>query len=770
MFLLRRIFWKKLLIKSFWTLLACFVLFLILDFIFPFRFHIRYSQVVLDEENRVLGAFLSTDEKWRMKTELSEISEELQKAFIAKEDKYFFYHFGVNPLAVARAIFNNLLSQKRTSGASTITMQVARLLEPKPRTYWNKLVEMIRAMQLEWHYSKKEILQMYLNLVPYGGNIEGVKSASVIYFQKLPQNLSIAEITTLVIIPNRPNSLSLGKDNLYVQKERNKWLLNFAKQSIFSKKEISNALQEPLNVQRHEVPRLAPHWCIRLVQKYPKNENIQTALHLPVQMKVQALAENYAKKLRLLQIENVAVLVVENKTRKIRAYVGSQNFAESQVDGITAIRSPGSTLKPLVYAIAMDLGKLTPKTTILDIPTDWDGYAPDNFDNKFRGKISVETALSLSLNIPAVATLQEISIEHFVKKLKQAGFKTLEKQEKKVGLSMILGGFGTNLEELTNLYVTFANYGQYAPLNFLATDSTIRTDTIISVASTYSFTQVLTLAQRPDLPRSYQNAKNKPIIAWKTGTSYGKRDAWSIGYNQKYTIGVWVGNFSGKGVPELSGSEIATPLLFEIFNALDNATTPLPLAPKEITFRLVCSESGLPPNTFCKNQVIDYYIPLISPSQVCQHEKELYVSADEKFQYLPDCLPETGYKKKFYPVIPTALQVYYEAQKIPYFQTPPLHPNCEQYLQANEKLKPQIISPLADKTYFIPSNEPTELLLKTYTQNDVQKVYWYINDRLLQEAPVKENIFFKPKLGKNTITCVDDKGRSQKISIQVERE
>ncbi|MCS6795120.1 MAG: penicillin-binding protein 1C [Raineya sp.] len=766
---MKRTFWKKFFIKSAWGLLACFVLFLLLDLIFPFRFQIHYSQVILDEENRVLGAFLSQDEKWRMKTELNEINEDLQKAFIAKEDRYFFYHFGINPLSVVRAFLNNLLSQKRTSGASTITMQVARMLEPKPRTYLNKLIEMFRAMQLEWHYSKQEILQMYLNLVPYGGNIEGVKSASVLFFQKLPQNLSIAEITTLAIVPNRPNSLALGKDNALIRQERNKWLKNFEQQSVFDSKEIANALQEPLEVKRTEIPRFAPHWCIRLSRKYPKDENIRSSLLLPTQNKVQTLAENYAKKLKMFQIENLAVLVVENRTRKIRAYVGSQNFAESQVDGVVAIRSPGSTLKPLVYALAMDLGKLTPKTTLLDIPTDWNGYSPDNFDNKFRGKVSVETALSLSLNIPAVATLHEISVDYFVKKLKQAGFKTLSKQEKKVGLSMILGGFGTNLEELTNLYVTFANSGLYASLNFLAKDSTTRTDTLISATSAYSFTQVLTLAQRPDLPRSYQNAKNKPFVAWKTGTSYGKRDAWSIGYNQNYTIGVWIGNFSGKGVPELSGSEIATPLLFEIFNALDNQASALPTAPSNIHFRLVCSESGLPPNSFCENQVIDYYIPLISPSQVCQHQKELYVSADEKLQYLPDCLPEKGYKKKLFPNLSSELQAYYEAEKIPYLKIPPLHPQCEQFLQNSESMKPQIVSPVANKTYFMPS-EPTELMLKAYTRNDVKKVYWYINDKLYQEALAQENVFFKPKIGKNTITCVDDKGRSQKISIQVERE
>lgn len=762
-FLMQRSFWQKL--GSGFTVGV--VIFLILDALFPFRFRIYYSQVVFDEDNRVLSVFLSRDDKWRIKAEISEISPELEQAFLIKEDKYFFYHFGVNPISIIRALFKNISRGKRISGASTITMQVARLLEPKPRTYWNKIVEIFRAMQLELHYSKKEILQIYLNLVPYGGNIEGVKSASILYFGKLPEQLSPAEIVTLAIVPNRPNSLALSKNSSLLVEERNRWLKYFALQSDLYKKSLLDALQEPLQAYRRETPRLAPHWSIRLSQQYPSMENIHSSLLLPIQKKIEDIAQNYAKKLKILGIENLAVLIVENSTRKIRAYVGSQNFAENQVDGITAVRSPGSTLKPFLYTVAMDLGKLTPQTTLLDVPTDWNGYAPDNFDGKFRGKVSVATALALSLNIPAVSVLNEVSVKYFVEKLKKAGFKKLYKQEKQLGLSMILGGMGTNLEELTTLYTIFANNGIYAPLNFLAKDSLTRTDTIISPTAAYSFTEVLTLSQRPDLPHSYQSAKNKPAIAWKTGTSYGKRDAWSIGYNQKYTIGIWVGNFSGKGVAELSGSEIATPLLFEIFNAIDSS--PLPTAPQNITFRLVCSETGLPPNTFCHNQVIDYYIPLISPSQVCQHEQELYVSADEKFRYLPDCLPERGYKKKLYPNIPVELQAYYRAQNISYASAPPLHPLCQKYLFDGISQKPKIVSPLANKIYLIPAY-PTELMLRAYVDKDVKKIYWYINDKFHQEVSAQENAFFRPKLGKNTITCVDDKGRSEKITIQVEPE
>ena len=746
------------------------MVFFVLDLIFPFRCQIYYSKLVLDTDDKVLGAFLSQDDKWRMKTELSEISEDLQRAFLEKEDKYFFYHFGINPISLLRAFSQNIWQNKRTSGASTITMQVARLLEPKKRTYWHKLVEIFRALQLELHYSKKEILQMYFNLVPYGGNIEGVKSASILYFNKLPQNLSIAQITTLAIIPNRPNSLRPGKDTPKLTQERNKWLRRFEKEKIFDKKEIQTALSEPCEVIRQPIPQFAPHFALRMSKMYPEEINIKSNIKITLQNKVNDLTKNYAKRLKGLQIENVAILVIENKTRRVLAYIGSQNFAESQVDGVVAVRSPGSTLKPLVYALAMDLGKITPKTAVNDIPTNWQGYAPDNFDRQFRGKISIEEALSQSLNIPAVEALHQISVPFFVKKLSKIGFQTIRKQGKNLGLSMILGGCGVSLEEMAALYAAFANLGLYAPLNYLRGEDKPIIDTLLSETSAYSMAQVLTLAQRPDLPRAYQNAQNKPMIAWKTGTSYGRRDAWSIGFNQDYTVGVWVGNFDGKGVPELTGSEMATPLLFEIFGVVGNPSGALLPAPKKVDFRLVCNESGLPPSDFCKNQVTDYYIPLVSPAQTCQHLKEVYVSADEKYSYLPDCLPQNGYKRKIFVNLSPALKAYYEAERIPFEQAPPYASECETEIVSNQKYKPQIISPIDGKTYIVPEKSQPELLLKAYLHNDVKKVFWYIDDKLYQEASTKEKVFFKPPLGKTKITCIDDKGRSSEINILVEWE
>jgi len=412
--------------KSLFFLSLLFILFFILDFLFPFKPQIKYSQLINARDSTVLFAFLSEDDKWRMKTELHEISPQLKNVILFKEDKYFYYHFGINPIALLKALGRNIFRNKKTSGASTITMQVARLLEPKNRTYGNNIIEIFRALQLELHFSKNKILQMYLNLVPYGGNVEGVKSAAVLYFNRSPNQLSLAQVVTLAIVPNRPTSLNLGKNNNFIFTERNKWLNKLSKGNYFPKKDIDDAITEPLDVSRHEAPKLAPHFAYRLRKKFPHQDIMYSSLDKELQDKVQQLAFNYSKRLQSYYINNICVLVVENDTRKIAAYIGSQNFNDNlnagQVDGIKAIRSPGSTLKPLVYALGFDEGIITPKTILYDVPTTFGNFIPDNFDEKFRGKVSAEKALSLSLNIPAVNVLEQTGVPLMLQKLKYAGF------------------------------------------------------------------------------------------------------------------------------------------------------------------------------------------------------------------------------------------------------------------------------------------------------------------------------------------------------------
>ena len=325
--------------------LAFIVVLIALNILIPPKVNVTYSTLVTDKKGEILHAFLSTDEKWRMFVELKEITPTLRKAILSKEDKYFNYHFGVNPVAIFRAAFNNITKKRRTSGASTITMQVVRMLNPDKRTYLNKIYEILRAIQLETVYSKDEILQMYLNLVPYGSNIEGIKSASYLYFQKSPDRLSLAEVTTLAIIPNRPTSLRLGTKNPLIVEERNKWLKRFQKAKVFDNQSINDALLEPLTVFRHEAPKDAPHLSLRLKKQFANEAIIHSSVSKATQTKVEQMVANYINRTRAMNINNAAVLVINNETMKVEAYIGSAGFNDKldggQVDGVQAIRSPG---------------------------------------------------------------------------------------------------------------------------------------------------------------------------------------------------------------------------------------------------------------------------------------------------------------------------------------------------------------------------------------------------------------------------------------------
>ncbi|HSU27527.1 MAG TPA: penicillin-binding protein 1C [Chitinophagaceae bacterium] len=752
------------------TVASLILLFFLLNMIFPLRVDIRYSTMITDNKGELVNAYLTPDQKWRMKTELSEISPLLRKTIIAKEDKYFYSHPGVNPFAVIRAFFKNIFRMKRTSGASTITMQVARALEPGKRNFGHKIREMFRAFQLEMKYSKKEILQMYLNLVPYGGNIEGVKAASQFYFKKNPDHLSLAEITALSIIPNRPSSLVMGKNNELIVQERNRWLRKFAKDKVFTEKEIEDALAEPLSAKRETIPHFIPHLSQRLKNRSSdQNPNISTYIDMNMQLKTEKLVEDHVRSLRLKNIKNASVMIMDNLTHKVITYVGSSSFVDTtdggQVDGVNAIRQPGSTLKPFLYALCFDEGLLTPKRVMMDVAVNYEGYAPENYDKKFNGYVTVEYALEHSLNIPAIKALKLLGPEKMIHKLSQCNFKQISKDQRKLGLSMILGGCGTSLQELTALFSTFANNGVYKAPIFTASDSTAASLMVVSPAANYMVNEILSKVNRPDFPLNWTSTERMPKIAWKTGTSYGRRDAWSIGYNKRFTVGIWCGNFSGTGAAELSGANIATPLLFKIFNTIDyDPDEEWFTQPEDCDIRKVCSETGLLPGDQCTNLVTDEFIPLISSTQLCDNRQEVMVSADEKITYCTSCAPQAGYKKKWYRLIEPEMQAWYEDNGIAYIKMPPHNPSCDKIFKGNA---PYIVAPTNGTEYLINKKDPEPLQLICKTSNDVSKVYWYINDKFYKSSPAGEKQFFMPPDGATKISCTDDKGRNRDIRIRV---
>ena len=766
----------------------------------------QYSPLVLAADGTVLHAYLNPTQKWRMKTELAEITPALQAAIIAKEDQYFRWHLGVNPLAIGQAAARNLFGRGRTTGASTITMQVARLLEPKQRTFGNKLLEMLRAGQLEAHFSKAEILQLYLNLVPYGSNIEGVKSAALLYFQQPPHYLSLAQTVTLAIIPNRPGGLVLGRDNARIMRERNRWLRYFQAQKLFPAQDLADALLEPLEAHRHPAPTLAPHLSRRLVQAAPGTALIHSTLRPATQAKAEALARNYVRRLATLGISQAAVLVVNNQTRAVEAYVGSVDFQDNsalgQVDGVRAVRSPGSTLKPLLYGLAFDRGLLTPKTVLPDVPTNFQGFRPENFDKHCQGEVTMERALTYSLNIPAVRVLAEVGVDNFTHTLRQAGFRQVARDAPRLGLSTILGGCGATLEELTGLYCALANGGRWSSLSYeLRVESyelaagnkrrisskrgagnqpkkllTPNSKLLISEAAAYLLTDILAQRTRPDLPLDAAAGRHLPRIAWKTGTSYGRRDAWSLGYNRQYTIGVWVGNFSGQGSPALTGADVASPLLFDLFNALAyNSSGEWFAPPASLDFRLVCAETGLVPGENCPNQLLDYYLPGHSESRRCQHQQEVLVSADGRFSYCRACAPAGGYRRELFPNLRPEVLAFRESQGLPARRLPPHNPACRLVRGADaagptgpDAAPPlAITSPAAHAEYVLNAGEKQQLLLSCAAAGDVRQVYWYVNDRFLRAAPAAARLFFSPPPGEVKISCADDHGRTTDVRVLV---
>jgi penicillin-binding protein 1C len=746
------------------------LLFVVLDFLFPLPKQKEFSKEIHAKDGTLLTAYLTSDDKWRLRTELEEVSPDLIKAVIEKEDSWFYWHFGINPVSIVRALYKNIFSGEIESGASTITMQVARMIEPKKRTYFNKIIEMFRATQLEIKYSKREILELYLSLLPFGGNIEGVKSASYIYFNRPPDKLSLAQSITLAVIPNDPNTLRLDRSNQEIIAKRNRRIEKFKQAGIFSSVDLNDALGEPIENNRYAIPVLAPHFSY-FVKDYFSGDILNTTLDLSIQQTVENILLRNIRKVFYKGITNGAVLVIDNKNSSVVAYCGSADFYDEgsfgQVNGVTAIRSPGSTLKAALYAYAFDEGNLTPQMKISDIPTDFHGYQPENYDLKFYGNVSAEFALVNSLNIPAVRLLEKIGLNNFINFLGGSGFNQIQKQKSKLGLSLILGGCGTTLQELTRLFSSFARKGKLYPLNFISTENEDEGKQIFFEASSYLVAGILSGINRSDIV-NFSNYSKLPKFAWKTGTSYGKRDAWAIGFNPNYTIGVWMGNFNGVGSPNLSGGEVAVPLLFDLFNAIDyNPDVKWFEPPEDLYTRDVCSESGLIPTQYCTSVIRDFAIKNKSNNEVCNIHKPVYVNLEETIQYCTDCLPSSGYKKVVYPVYIPELTVWLSQNKYDFHTPPPHNPDCTARFTEGG---PKILSPSEDYEYFLESphnDEKQEILLLAASDSRVKTHYWYINDKFYRKCKPGERIFFNPKEKDLKITCLDDKGRDRSIRIEI---
>lgn len=750
-------------------LLAPIVLFGLSVLVFPPPSPKPYSLVVQDRNGEFLHAFLAPDGMWRLRTDPDEIPPRLRRVIVEKEDRWFFCHPGINPLAVLRALNQNLRSGRVISGASTITMQIVRMLEPKDRTYGNKLLEMFRACQLEWKYSKRELLELYLSIVPLGGNIEGMKSAALLYHQTPLDRLNIAQLLDLTIIPSDPSGLQPDRNGDRLLRLRMCLGARWIREGLLAQEDSIILWRTPASAERSPLFRRAPHFALRIKEIAGNEPEVRSSLDLRIQQTVEMLLSQHLRTLKPRGIQNGAVVVLDNREHSIAAYVGSEDFndqsASGQVDGVRALRSPGSTLKPFLYALEMDRGDLTPKSRLLDTPYDAEGFQAENYDGTYSGFVYADEALQRSLNVPMVRLLKRQGTSEFLDFLGHLGFSSVQSQRRQLGLSMILGGCGVTLEELVAGYAAFPSGGVWKEISMRHGGiSSRREEHVFSAASAYMVSDILTGLQRPDLPSNFESTLKLPAVAFKTGTSYGRRDAWCVGYTDEYTVGVWIGNPDNHGNPELVGGKVAAPLLIDIFNAIatHHQRKILPIPPN-IGVRSVCAVSGLAPTARCEHQITDLYADGLTNIRPCDICKEFLVSEDGTCSYCSSCLGSHAYKVATYRDYPPELLHFWEGIGMPFATAPPHNHLCNRIFAGDG---PAIVSPSEQAIYFLVSGQQRLAFLAS-SGVDVKEYRWYLNDHFLGTGAPGERLFVAIEAGDHLVTCVDDHGRSSAVHIKV---
>ena len=779
---------------------------LVANWVFPLpveKLHPPSSTVVLDRHGEWLRAFSASDDSWRIpEPSLAEISPKLKTAVLTYEDRWFYHHFGINPFSIAQALVTNIKAGRVVRGGSTITMQVARMMEPKPRTVRNKIIEMFRALQIEARYSKDEILTLYLNMAPYGGNIVGSSAASRLYFSKPQNRLSLGEAALLAAIPNSPTHLRPDLHHANAVRAREKVLKRMVTFGRISERELREAVSEPIPTSRYPMPLGAPH-LTRLLkishseQEYPPyvrrhslfNDGASNGasgiqvrrIRSTIDARVQELAERILQEsldpLRREGISTGAIVVMDTESREVLALVGSYGFfdihGEGQVDGANARRSPGSTLKPFIYGLAMDRGLITPESLLNDVPIDYSGYQPANYDGEYRGFVTASEALAHSLNVPAVNLYSRLGNNGIYSFLQNAGISTLPKSKSHYGLSLILGGCELTLLELTTLYAGLANFGEFSEYrltldpvengegNIAGSMSHATAKRLLSREACYILTEMLTEVRRPDFPAAFEASTNLPKIAWKTGTSFGHRDAWSIGYTPELTIGVWVGNFNGTGVSSLVGSEVAGPILFSLFTALTTpATNRWFTRAGRVNTREVCSLSGMLPSSNCRSSKFDYYIPSVSQNTVCTIHKEIYVDEGTGSALCSHCRVGRTHRRVVYEEWPASIGTWLKRSGFAIPEMPSHFSECTGLVAGHH---PIVTSPTEDSEYQIRAGIPLEnqkILLQASVSNRTKQVFWFLDGQLIFSGDPAEKVFLTPVAGKHRLTCVDDEGRS----------
>ncbi|OQX97831.1 MAG: penicillin-binding protein 1C [Bacteroidetes bacterium 4572_128] len=775
-------------------ILIIFILFFIYFFSLPKEILKNPNSTLIEDKNgNLLGAKISDDGQWRFPHN-KEINKKFENCILEFEDAYFYYHFGVNPVSLFRAFFQNIKANKIVSGASTIPMQVIRMHRRKERTISEKIIEIIMAIFLELSYSKKEILAIYSSNAPFGGNVVGLDAASWRYFGRSQKQLSWAENALLAVLPNAPSLIHLGKNRNKLLQKRNKLLEKLQKNGIIDSTTLILSKAEKIPEKPFSLPQIAPHLLTEIYKKH-KGERIKTTLDINLQKNVNNIVEKYKNIFSHNEIFNIAVLVLDVESGNILSYVGNtkdnKKRHNNDVNIINSPRSTGSILKPFLFAASLEDGLFLENSLIKDIPTNYAGYSPKNFYKNFDGMVPASESLSRSLNVPAVRMLKNYGFERFYDLMKKLKMSTLNYPASHYGLSLILGGAEGKLEEITGIYADFArilnHYTKYNGVyfkddfkkpnffykkngknlkkNFFDIKNK-EENSIIGAASIYLTFKSLLEVNRPSSESSWKIYNSYRKIAWKTGTSYGFRDAWAVGTTAKFTVGIWVGNADGEGRPNLTGISYASPILFDVFKLLPKSNWfSIPYDDmKEIE---ICRKSGYKASEICdvKDKTFIQKSGLKTP--LCPYHKLLHLDSTEQFRVNSECENINKIVHKSYFILPTVCEWFYKKKNPFYKSLPPFRKDCSGILE-NKSM--EIIYPKKLNNVYIPvdlDGKKSEIVFSIAHKNENIKIFWHLDEKFIGTTQYIHQFGINAKKGNHILTLVDENGETLKKKINI---
>ena len=765
-------FFKRLSVTK--KVILCILAFLVTGYIFCLPrhlFHVPYSTVVTDRNEELLGARIASDGQWRFPPR-NTTPEKIKECLITFEDKHFYHHWGVNPFAIGRAFYQNVKNNRIVSGGSTLTMQTIRLARNESRTFREKLIEMIWATRLEFRASKEEILSMYISHAPFGGNVVGLDAAAWRYFGHSADDLSWAESAMLAVLPNAPAMIHLSKGRKTLLDKRNRLLKQLLEKKTIDSSTYELAISEPLPDEPHPLPQIAPYLVSRFYQER-NGEYSRSTINKGIQTQIEDLAERWSNEFRRSDIRNLAILVIDIPSNQVVAYCGNVHFDQkqggNQVDVIQAPRSTGSILKPFLYYAMLQEGSLLPDMLLPDVPVNINGFTPQNFNMQFEGAVPASEALARSLNIPAVTMLQRYGVPKFHSFLQQIGLKTINRSSSHYGLSLILGGAEATLWDVTNAYAMMGRSLLQLPQRscslLLPTSRITESTDPFQPGAVWQTFDALKEVNRPE-EIDWKSIPSMQTIAWKTGTSYGVRDAWAVGVTPRYAVGVWVGNATGEGKPGLVGAQTAGPVLFDIFNMLPSSsrfTRPAGI----FVEAEVCRKSGHLKGRFCDETDTLLVLPAGLRTEACPYHHLVTLSANESQRIYENCANTEPTLRKSWFTLPPVWEWYYKQHHPEYKPLPPFKAGC-----GEDTFQPmQFIYPPMNARIKLPKQLDGSkgfLTVELAHNNPNATVFWHLDETYQAQTQDFHKISLQPAAGKHSLTAVDGEGNTISTTFFVE--